>query len=59
MNIQIKPYDDVFFSLSFDGPFNNSMLNAVRSIPGRKYQTENKQYISNILHIKINHNTPR
>ena len=32
MKIHIKPYNNDYFSLSFDGSFNNEMLNAVRNV---------------------------
>lgn len=45
MNIQIKPFNDEYFSVSFLDSFNADMLNAVRNVPERKYQVENKIWL--------------
>lgn len=45
MNIQIKPFDETYFQVSFLDAFNSSMLNAVRNVPGRVYKAEEKQWL--------------
>ena len=45
MNIQIKPFNETYFQVSFLDTFNSSMLNAVRNVPGRVYKTEEKQWL--------------
>ncbi len=45
MNIQIKPFDETYFQVSFLDAFNSAMLNAVRNVPGRVYKAEEKQWL--------------
>ncbi|MCR5288786.1 MAG: integron integrase [Treponema sp.] len=45
MNIVVKPFDATNFSVSFDGSFNQVLLNAIRSIPDRKWNSEAKIWL--------------
>ena len=45
MDIIIKPGDYSYFSVSFSGKFDTSMLNAVRSVPGRIYKPDERKWL--------------
>lgn len=45
MNIEIKPYNESFFSLNFENRFTDSMLSAVRNVPGRKYLADKRLWL--------------
>ncbi len=42
MTVLIKTFDKDFLSVSFPDFFNNELLNAVRSLPERKWNNEEK-----------------
>ena len=41
-DIIIRPFDDLYFCVDFAGQFNNTMLNAIRNVPGRIWNQELK-----------------
>lgn len=45
MNIEIKPYNESFFSLTFENRFTDSMISAVRNVPGRKYLADKRLWL--------------
>ena len=45
MNIEIKPYNESFFSLNFENRFTDSMVSAVRNVPGRKYLADKRLWL--------------
>ncbi len=45
MNISIKSHDDTNFSLQFLDGFSTPVLNAVRNVPGRRWDNENKIWL--------------
>lgn len=60
MKIQINRYDEKNLCVTFPEGFDNELLNLVRSVPGRKWDNENKQWLipdtavsKNFLYSKI------
>lgn len=45
MDVLIKPFNDDFFSVNFPGKFNEVLLNAVRNIPDRRWNNEQKIWL--------------
>lgn len=45
MNISIKSHDDKTFSLQFLDGFSTPVLNAIRNVPGRRWDNENKLWL--------------
>lgn len=45
MDIMIKEHCRAYFSLSFEGGFNSTILNAVRKVPGRRYRIDLKSWL--------------
>ena len=45
MSIIIRPYDECYFSLGFEGNFNSRMLGAVRGVHGRVYNNKDKVWL--------------
>ena len=45
MTVLIKPFNKDFLSVSFPDFFNNELLNAVRSLPERKWNNEEKVWL--------------
>ena len=41
-DIIIRPFDDLYFCVDFAGQFDNTMLNAIRNVPGRIWNQELK-----------------
>ena len=45
MIVHVKPFNEQYFSVHFPDGFNDKMLNAVRTIPGRKWSNEKKLWL--------------
>ena len=45
MIVSIKPYNNQYFSVSFPEKFNEKMLNAVRNVPGRVWEGNEKLWL--------------
>lgn len=45
MSIIIRPYDECYFSLGFEGNFNSRMLGTVRAVHGRVYNNKDKVWL--------------
>mgnify|MGYP002625598737 CR=1 FL=1 len=45
MNVCIKPYNEQYFSVNFPTKFNEKVLNAVRAVPNRKWNNEQKLWL--------------
>ena len=45
MSIIIRPYDECYFSLGFEGNFNSRMLGTVRAVHGRVYNNKDKLWL--------------
>ena len=45
MNISIKSYDDSSFSVQFFDGFSTPLLNAVRNVPGRRWDSDRKIWL--------------
>lgn len=44
-DILIEPYNNEYFKVDFPGQFNNQMLEAVRNIPGRRWNNNEKNWL--------------
>ena len=42
LNILISDFDGQYFKVDFPGQFNKQMLDAVRNIPGRRWNNDEK-----------------
>ncbi len=45
MTVHVKPFNEQYFSVHFPDGFNEKMLNAVRAVPGRKWNNEKKLWL--------------
>ena len=45
MKVNIKPYDRQYFSVEFPYGFDHKLLDAVRSVPGRRWNNEKKLWL--------------
>ena len=45
MQIIVKPFDETYFSVRFNGSFDTALINAVRNIPNRKWNNEAKIWL--------------
>ena len=45
MDVLIRPFNDDYFSVSFPGKFNETLLNAVRTVPDRRWNNEHKLWL--------------
>ena len=45
IDIIIRPYDDSYFCIDFAGHFDNKMLDAIRKVPGRIWNNEEKLWL--------------
>lgn len=45
MTVHVKPFNEQYFSVHFPDEFNEKMLNAVRAVPGRKWNNEKKLWL--------------
>ena len=45
MTVHVKPFNKQYFSVHFPDGFNEKMLNAVRAVPGRKWNNEKKLWL--------------
>ena len=44
-DILIEPYNNEYFKVDFPGQFNKQMLEAVRNIPGRRWNNDEKNWL--------------
>lgn len=54
MKIEIKPYDDTFFAVSFPEGFNTDLLNSVRKLPQRIWNSDEKLWLVPNTHGSLN-----
>ena len=45
MDVLIRPFNDDYFSVNFPGKFNEALLNAVRTVPDRRWNNEHKLWL--------------
>ncbi len=45
MTVFIRPFDEKYISVSFPGSFNDRILNAIRTLPDRKWNNEEKLWL--------------